>query len=259
MMSDLLSVKRIYNESISEITLGPAPANIISEAMIGELLAQIEKDENDTDCRGIILVGSGDNFSFGASVEEHTASRVGQMLPQFHLLIEKVLASSIPVMAKVSGNCLGGGFELALACHFVFADKSAKFAVPEIKLGVFPPPACALLSSKIGEGIANEMIITGGTKSAEDLYHAGLVNHLCEDAAAIDEKLAPFIEKQINRTSASSLRFATRAARLVVVKRYRNNIKDLESLYLNDLMSSNDANEGIQSFIEKRRATWTNN
>lgn len=257
-MSSLLSVTRIHDDSVSEITIGPAPANIISEKMIDELLVQIEIDENDIGCSAIILKGAGENFSFGASVEEHAATKVSQMLPKFHLLIEKILSCNIPVIANVRGNCLGGGFEVVLACHLVFADTSAKFAVPEIQLGVFPPPACALLNSKVTESIANEMIITGGNKSAKELYSAGLINVLTEDSSALNEALSTFLTKKINRTSKSSLRFVTKAARLIIVKRYRENIKELENLYLNELMSSRDANEGIQSFIEKRRANWTN-
>lgn len=257
-MSKLLTVEKKFDGAIAEVILGKAPANIISAQLIGELMLLLAELEADHNCKMIVLAGEGDSFSYGASVEEHTKEQVGNMLPQFHLLIDKMLSSKIPILAKVKGNCLGGGFEVALACHFIFADRSATFSVPEIKLGVFPPPACALLNSKIADNIANEMIVTGTNQSAAELLHLGLLNGVADDSNSLDEMLKTFIEKRILKTSASSIRFATTAARMVVLKKYRANIKELENLYLKELMSTHDANEGIQSFIEKRRPVWTN-
>ena len=119
-MSELLNIVKKNDGAVTEIVFGKAPANIISARLIKELLILLPEIEKDQNCKLIILSGEGDSFSFGASVEEHSKDLVGGMLPQFHQLIEKLLSCQVPIVAKVKGNCLGGGFEVALACHFIF-------------------------------------------------------------------------------------------------------------------------------------------
>lgn len=249
---------RKRTEEVKEFLIGPAPSNIVSEAVMDEIMARIEECVNDNNTKMIILTGEGEHFSFGASVPEHTPEKVGSMLPKFHTLIDKILSCPVPIMARVRGNCLGGGFEVVMACHFIFTDKSASFAVPEIKLGVFPPPASALLPLMIGESIACEITITGTSKSGEELKSYGLVNEVFDDADALEEGIAKFINKRISPLSASSLRNAAKAVRTGIVEQYRKDIKTIEKLYLQELMKTHDAVEGISSFMEKRKPVWKN-
>ena len=141
MANELIKTSTVFEEQVDEIVIGPPPANIVSAALMKELAAQIEESNADPHKKLIVIKGDGKHFSFGASVEEHTADKVADMLPTFHGMIWRVLSSQVPTVASVTGLCLGGGFELALACSMIFCDRSAAFAVPEIQLGVFPPPA----------------------------------------------------------------------------------------------------------------------
>jgi cyclohexa-1,5-dienecarbonyl-CoA hydratase len=258
-MGKLVEVNEKFNGNVTELVIGPAPSNIVSEAVMGELTIELEKAAKDSKKKLIIITGAGDHFSFGASVAEHTPDKCDSMITKFHLFIEKILSCPVPVMARVRGNCLGGGFEVAIACHFIFAEKNASFAVPEIKLGVFPPPASLLLPLIVGDKIACQIVLTGAAKSAEELKNYNLINESSENAEALDKAIDAFITKRIMPLSASTIRIAAQAVRLVILKQYRENVKEVEKLYLKKLMSTHDAVEGIKSFIEKRPPTWQNN
>jgi cyclohexa-1,5-dienecarbonyl-CoA hydratase len=259
MENKFITVNEKFNGSVAEIVIGPAPSNIVSEAVMAEVTAQLDKTAKDANKKLIILTGAGDNFSYGASVPEHAPDKVGSMLPKFHTFIEKILCCPIPVMAKVKGKCLGGGYETVIACHYIFADKTASFAVPEITLGVFPPPASILLPLIIGDKLACQMVLTGAAKSADDLKAANLINEVSENAEALEKTIETFITKRVLPMSASSIRIACQSVRKEIIEKYKANIKEIEKLYLKNLMSSHDAVEGITAFMEKRQAVWKNN
>ena len=255
-----ITVVESYDGQVVEISLGPAPGNIISTDLMEELSTELRELQSDSlqnvGRKLIVISGQGEHFSYGASVEEHRREEVGDMLPRFHSLIRQVLASRIPTMAKVSGMCLGGGFELALACSMIFCAEDAKFGAPEIRLGVFPPAASVLLPCKTGESIACEMILTGDTYPAGDVLRIGIVNKVAE-VGGLDSLVSGFIRKQILPKSASSLRIACRASRVRIVEYYDAHIDEAEKLYLETLMSTADAEEGIDAFLEKRQPNWS--
>ncbi len=250
-----INVNESHEGQVAIVTLNSPPANILSAAMMKEIGDFFAADKNNKKRKLIVLKGSGDNFCFGASVEEHTAEQVKDMLPGFHQMIGNILAHPVATMAQVSGFCLGGGFELALACSFIFADESAKFAVPEIQLGVFPPVAAALLPV-LGSGmIANKQLLTGQKFSASSLKAQGIVTDISAKGE-LQKDIDVYIGKRLLPLSASSLRFANQAARLTLVNHYKQTIPVLEKLYLEQLMVSYDANEGINSFLDKRKPQW---
>jgi cyclohexa-1,5-dienecarbonyl-CoA hydratase len=255
----LVQVNEKYNGSAVELIVGPAPANILSEAAMDELSAHLDKIVKDPNKKIIILTGAGDHFSFGASVPEHTPDRCDSMITKFNVFIGKMLACPVPILARVKGNCLGGALEVVLACHFVFAEKKASFAFAEIKLAVFPPPGSILLPLVVGDKIACQMVMTGAAKSAEELKNYNFINELSDDADAMDKAIDTFITKRIMPLSASSIRIANEAVRKDIVTRYKEHIAEIEKLYLKKLMSTHDAVEGIVSFMEKRPPKWTNN
>lgn len=255
MTHELIEVNRLFDGRVDEVILGPQPANIVSRALMQELSAQIRASNSDRSKKLIVIRGAGKHFSFGASVEEHTADRIADMLPVFHEMIGTVLTSAVPTVACVTGLCLGGGFELALACSMIFCDRSAAFAVPEIQLGVLPPPACVLLPFKCAESASRRIILTGERVPAEDAIRLGFVDTVVEKGQ-LDEALTAFVEEHILPKSASSLRIANEAAMDAIASYYRDNIGRVEKLYLERLMATKDANEGIVAFIEKRAPEW---
>ncbi len=244
---------RSVSDQVFEIQLNAPPANILSAAMMTEISAALESAAADRNLKVIVISGAGEHFCYGASVEEHAPGTVADMLGVFHSLVEKILDHPLPTLAKVHGFCLGGGFELALACSLLIADQEAKFAVPEIQLGVFPPVAAALLPTTL----ASHLILSGVRLSAHQLQQAGLLTEIAENGA-LESTVEHYVENRLLPRSASSLRFAHRALRMVELTRFRSVIGDLESLYLRELMASHDAVEGIQSFLQKRPPEWKN-
>jgi len=180
------------------------------------------------------------------------------MLRGFHQLFYLLRDLSIPCVAKISGQCLGGGFELAMMCNFIFTDKTAKLGQPEISLGVFPPPASIILPEKIGYAKAEELLITGKSITADEAKSIGLINHLLDDKPGLNTWVDEWISIHVVPKSASSLRFAVKAARVKFNHILSNFLPQLETLYLHQLMQTHDANEGISSFLEKRKPVWDN-
>jgi cyclohexa-1,5-dienecarbonyl-CoA hydratase len=255
MPHELIKVDEQHDGQVLEIVLGPPPGNVITAALMAELSARLEETSADGRKKLVVIAGEGKHFCFGASVEEHTPEKIGEMLPAFHDMIGRVLNCEVPIVAKVSGVCLGGGFELALACSMIFSDESAAFGVPEIQLGVFPPPACVLLPFKCSESAARRMILTGDKISADEAYRLGIVESVTEKGQ-LDETVSKFAEEHLLPRSASSLRVANKAAMTMLSAIYSGNIKKVEALYLDELMSTTDAAEGITAFLEKRAPQW---
>jgi len=177
------------------------------------------------------------------------------MIRNFHLLFKTILSLGTPTAAIVRGQCLGGGMELASFCNFIFADPKAWFGQPEISLGVFPPVAAAILPGIIGQGHADDIIITGKSIDAATAQQWGLVHTISENCS---ELFNEFLEKQILPKSAESLRFANRASRMSWVKNLNTALDNMERFYVDELMETDDANEGINSFLEKRKPQWKN-
>lgn len=245
-----------FDNSVVRIILDDGKGNVLDHVMMGDLQNLLESFQSNNKIKLITFEGEGKHFSFGASVEEHTKDCAGAMISNFHKLFFTIRDLAIPTMAKISGQCLGGGLELALICNFLFADKSAKLGQPEIVLGVFPPPASLLLPLKIGYARAEDILITGRTFGAEEGKAMGLINEVFEDKAQLHEGANAWIEKNIVPKSASSLRYGVKAARIKFNHILGNFLPQLEHMYVKQLMETKDANEGINSFLEKRKPEW---
>jgi cyclohexa-1,5-dienecarbonyl-CoA hydratase len=233
-----------------------AKGNIITAEIVAQLRAALDDLLDERHLRLITIEGDGADFSFGASVPEHAPGEIDRVLPEMHALIRDVLAFPAPTAAVVRGRCLGGGFELALACDFIFASETASFGLPEISLGVFPPAASVLLPLRAGAARATRAILGGEAGPTRDWETAGgiaLAVPPHELAGAVDA----WFERTLARWSAEALRHAVRAVRAPVIEAVANGLPGVERLYLNDLMRSHDAVEGIQSFLERRAPRWT--
>jgi len=253
-------IKTVYthNNSLARVILDDGKGNVLDSIMMGELLELLNSFKDNNNLKLITFEGAGKHFSFGASVEEHTKEKAASMLKQFHNLFYTIIDLSIPTLAKISGQCLGGGFELALICNFMFADKSAKLGLPEIVLGVLPPPASILLPLKIGPAKAEELILTGKIISADDGKNIGLLNDVFDDKETLETNIDEWFSNNMMNKSASSLRYAVKASRANLNKVMKEMLPGIEEMYVTKLMETNDANEGINSFLEKRKPEWKN-
>jgi cyclohexa-1,5-dienecarbonyl-CoA hydratase len=177
------------------------------------------------------------------------------MLSSFHGMFRTMLDASVVTLAAVRGQCLGGGLELAAFCQRVFASEDARLGQPEIVLGVFAPVASFVLSERMGRGGADDLLLSGRSITAQEALRLGLVDELHADPGAA---AMAYAHTHLLPRSASSLRRAVRAARLGFSERFRGQIAQLETMYLDDLMRTADANEGLQAFLEKRQPEWKN-
>ncbi|MBC8319563.1 MAG: enoyl-CoA hydratase/isomerase family protein [Bacteroidetes bacterium] len=251
-------IEYTHNNSVASIILDDGKGNVLDNIMMNELIELFDDFSKNENLKIITFEGAGKHFSFGASVEEHTKDKVVEMLSVFHSLFYNIINLSIPTLAKISGQCLGGGNELALICNFLFADSTAFLGQPEIILGVFAPPASVILPLKIGNARAEELLITGKIIPAAKAFDIGLINGIFEDRETLNKGVDEWIEKNILTKSAISLRYAVKASRVMFNQVVTEKLAELERIFLVELMETHDANEGINSFMEKRKPIWTN-
>ncbi len=235
------------------VTFGVPPGNILDIRTLGALSEMFRTAGRDRAVKAICLEGAGSHFSYGASVEEHLPDRVAAMLAAVRGLAVDLVASAVVVVAAVRGRCLGGGLEVASLCHRVVAAPAASLGQPEIALGVFAPVASIVLPERVGRGRAEELLLTGRVVSSAEARTIGLVDETADDPA--DAALA-WIRRHLIGRSASSLRFAVRAARAALADRLHRELPALEALYLDGLMTTGDAVEGLKAFLEKRQPHW---
>jgi cyclohexa-1,5-dienecarbonyl-CoA hydratase len=246
-----------FNEAhcVARITLNAPKANIVDRAMIDELSRALDECGRRDLC-AIVLEAEGEHFSFGASVKEHLPEQIADTLFALHKLIARLAAVQAPTIATVKGQCLGGGFELVLACDLVLADDTAVFACPEIKLGVFAPAASALLPVRIGTARATAMLLTGDHYSAQQGLEFGFVTAVAP-AGGLQDLLDTYLDTHFIPRSAVGLRYAALAARGGIQHAIDYELSHNEGMYLEELMAEHDAVEGIHAFLEKRQPKWT--
>lgn len=230
-------------------------ANVLDATMVAALDRAFAEQGRNRDLHAVLIDAEGPNFSFGASVQEHLPHSCALMLKNFHALILRMLRSDTPILVAVRGQCLGGGLEVACAGHLLFAAPDAKLGQPEIQLGVFAPAASCLLPERIGLAQAEDLLISGRTIGAEEAHRIGLVNTVAENP---ESAALAYFEQHLAPRSAHSLHHAVRAARHGFAERVAAKLAALESSYLNELMRSHDAVEGLEAFLGRRPAQWRN-
>jgi len=252
--SPAVALERQDDGAVWLLRLARPKANVVDEGMTAALAAVFDEARTAVGLKAIVLSAQGPNFSLGASVQEHMPDRVAGMLQRFHGLFRTIAAADVPLLSAVRGHCLGGGLELAAFGQRMFAAPDAKFGQPEIALGVFAPVASLLLPERVGRGAAEDLCLSGRTIGVDEALRIGLCDAVADDpeAAAL-----AYARDQLGRHSASSLRHAVRAVRGPFVHRFLQQLAELERAYLDDLMTTHDAREGIAAFVEKRPAAWS--
>jgi len=237
------------------ITLNDPPLNILDVAMLEELRDAIGRVSNDR--HALVIDAAGEKaFSAGASVQDHLGDRVATMLSQFHDCFRALARLDLVTVAFVRGAALGGGCELALGCDFVLASDRARFGQPEINLGVFPPVAAYQLSRQLSPRKGLELLLTGEPIDAAAAERLGIVNAVFT-SSEFDTRAEEWLAR-LYRQSASSVRMAKKAFRLAQAADFEDRLARVERLYLEELMKTDDANEGLNAFLEKRKPEWKN-
>ena len=250
--------EKLFDNQVWKIVLNDPKGNVIDSVMLKDMGEVLEMASKEKQCKLLVFQGAGKHFSFGVSVEEHTVELAPKMLADFHSLFLTLSDLSIPACSLISGQCLGGGLEVAAYGHFVFADESARMGQPEINLSVFAPPASVILPMKVGQAYADDLLLTGRSIDAHEAYRMGLVYDVYPDKEVMEEKVNEWIQGYILPKSASALKIAAKIARKRFNERLYEDLKAYETIYLNELMKTSDAQEGISSFLENRKPVWKN-
>ena len=256
-MLDPISIERLDDGTCWRVVFSGPPGtrgNVLDQTLMTSLGQVFRDAAREPRLKAICLEGAGPDFSFGASVPEHLPDEVAGMLTRFDDMLHALLDSAVVVVAAVRGQCLGGGLELVMLCHRVFASADAKLGQPEIKLGVFAPIASVVLPGRIGRGHAEDLCLTGRTVGAAEAKDMGLVDEVAPGDPA-DAALA-WVRAHLAAHSASSLRFAVRAARQGLRATLARDLPAVEEMYLGELIRTADATEGIRAFLGKRTPVW---
>jgi cyclohexa-1,5-dienecarbonyl-CoA hydratase len=239
--------------ALLRLRLNRPKANIIDAAMIAVLGRALASQRTRSTLRGVLLDADGPHFSFGASVEEHLPAQCGQMLASLHALIVAMIEFPAPIMVAVRGQCLGGGLEIALAGGLIFAATDAQFGQPEMKLGVFAPAASVLLPYRVNQPTAEDLLFSGRSLGSQEALAAGLVQSVSDDPAAT---ALAYFNQHLAGKSAAALACALSAARGALLRDVRQRLAEVELLYLERLMATRDANEGLAAFLARRPPQW---
>jgi cyclohexa-1,5-dienecarbonyl-CoA hydratase len=240
---------------VARIWLDRPPLNVLDIAMLGELNAALEGLPAPPHVRFIVFAGRGERcFSAGAEVRDHTPERVAEMLGRFHAVFRKLWRSDWVSVASVHGPCLGGAMELATFCDFVVATHTAQFSQPEIRLGCFPPVAAVTLPALVGPRRALDLILTGRALTAAEAQALGLVTQVVGEGEL--ESATLHLVKSLAAHSPAVLPIARRAVWRASGLDFERALEETEKFYLDVLMSTEDAKEGIRAFLERRRPAW---
>ena len=235
------------------LRLNNPKANLIDASMIAALDAALAAHAGSPQLAAVLLDSEGPHFSFGASVAEHLPGKCAELLARLHGLIVRMLESPVTILVAVHGRCLGGGLEVALAGHLLFVSPDAHLGQPETKLGVFAPAASCLLPEIIGPQRAFDLLVSGRSITGAEAAALGIAH---ETVPEPEQAALRFFHEHLQPKSATTLRFAVQAARLEYVARVKAKMGAVERLYLEELMATRDAVEGLEAFIAKRPAIW---
>lgn len=256
--------QKTYNNIIFRIegeaaflTINRPPVNILDIATMEEMNDALDSLTDNTDVKVLVISGSGDKaFSAGVDVSDHTEDKVDKMLEVFHGIFRKMSRLDQVTVAAVKGLTLGGGCEVAIFCDMIFAAENVKIGQPEIKLAVFPPIALLVLPHLVGLKRASELLLSGKVIDAKEAERIGLVNKVVpleSFDAGVHEFIQPILE-----LSSVGIKYSKRGIQLGLETTFSEGLKKIEKIYRDELMASEDAHEGLKSFLEKRKPVWKN-
>jgi cyclohexa-1,5-dienecarbonyl-CoA hydratase len=241
---------------LGAITLNRPPVNILNIAMMEEINNVLDSWQGDKDLKVVLFNAKGKCFSAGVDVGEHMGDLATKMIEVFHGMFRRMDRLGVLTIASVFGSCLGGGCELAIFCDLVLASEGAKFGQPEIQVGVFPPIAAQIMPRIIGRKAAVELILSGKIISAQEALNLGLINNVVKEGE-LEKEVEAFL-KPYMKLSSKVLRLTKKAMMSGLKDDLEPSLRLIEDVYINELMKTHDAHEGLKAFLEKRKAEWKN-
>ncbi len=239
---------------LARIRLQNPPLNIIDISMMEELSQGLAEIEARPEIVAFVVSGSQKAFSVGVDVAAHTPDKVEQMLAKFHAVIRAIVASKKVSIAAVHGHCLGGGAELAMVCDLVYTSELATWAFPEIKLGCFPPVAVTAIAALVGQKHAADLVLTGRSITGKQAAAIGLAN---EVLAEVDlERAVQETIQHLSQLSPAALAITKKAIYAWDSIHFDKGLARAEKIYFEELMKTEDAQEGITAFMQKRQPKW---
>src|SRR5882762_4078607 len=249
-------VKFRIDGGVARMTLSRPDHNLLNEAMLREIAGGITHAGESDDVKLIVLDSACKVFCGGIDIGEYTSQRVFQMLDAFHAAFAGMLEVGKPVVCVVNGPAIGGGAELAAFGDLVIATPKARFAQPEISIGIFPPLASTILPFLVGPKMALELVLTGEVITAERARELGLVNRLVPEAQL--EQTVNELIAQITAQSGAVLAMAKRAVLGGMGLSLRDGLRNSMNIFLNELYRLEDSQEGVRALVEKRKPHWKN-
>ena len=239
------------------LTIDHPPVNILDISTMEEMNDAISSLKGSSSVKVLVITSNGEKaFSAGVDVSEHTEDKAGKMLQVFHDIFRNLLALDQVTVAACKGLTLGGGCEVAIFCDLILAADNLKIGQPEIKLAVIPPIALLILPRLLGLKRAADLLLTGRVISAQEAEKIGLVNRVVP-LGSFDEELGNFIQP-FSELSLVGIKYSKRGISLGLETGFVEALDQIEKIYLDELMSSQDAHEGLQAFMDKRAPVWKN-
>jgi cyclohexa-1,5-dienecarbonyl-CoA hydratase len=241
---------------LGTITLNRPPVNVMNIAMMEEINEVLDSWRGEKDLKVVLFNAKGKCFSAGVDVGEHMGDLAPKMIEAFHGIFRRMYKMGALTVASAYGSCLGGACELAIFCDLFIASENTKLGQPEIQVGVFPPIAAQIMPRSIGFKAANELIFSGRIISAEESFRIGLVNKVVKDGD-LENETSAFLKPYL-KLSAQVLRTTKKAMTAGLMDDLEPSLKAIEDIYINELMKTHDAHEGLKAFLEKRKPEWKN-
>lgn len=256
-MPDFKFLSYNINDGLITLTINRPPYNVLDIALMEELNLAIDQAAKEQSAKVLMITGSGEKvFSAGVDVMDHTPDKVVQMIEVFHAILKRLMVFPLPTVAALNGSAMGGGCELAIACDMVVATEDAKIGQPEIKLGVFPPIAAILMPKMAPLPKVMELLLGGGLISAKEALGLGLLNRVFP-RETFQGDMQTFLSQFLS-LSRVALMYTKKAVREASGKPFFEALFTVEQIYLKELMATEDAVEGLNSFMEKRKPVWKN-
>lgn len=240
----------------ARLTLNHPPYNVLTVPLMDEVADAIEGLNGHSAIKCIVLDSSQKAFSAGISLDDSRSDRVFQTLEAFNRIFQAIRDISKPLIIAVNGAAIGAGSELVAFGDMVIATPNAKFAQPEVKMGVFPPFAAIMLPQLIGPKKTYELILTGEALSAEEGLRFGFVNKVVPEAEL--KKTLDAVITRIGEFSGPVLEMTKAVISSSLGLPWAEAMKKSQDIYLNQLMALEDVQEGLRAVLEKRKPVWKN-